>query len=57
MFFSFWWKYVFVINSAISDLVAQFACFKLSSNIVPENWLNSEVVIYLSWLRIVYQYL
>ena len=34
----------------MSGLVDKFACYNLSSDVVPGNLLNSEVVIYLSWL-------
>ena len=38
------------MKSAISFLVANFACFNLSSNIVLEHLLKLFLVVYLSWL-------
>ena len=46
LFFSFPSKYIFVIKSAITASVANFACLNLSSNILPEYLLRLLVVTY-----------
>ena len=43
-------KSVLFRKLAISPLLDKFACFNLAAKYSDVNWLNSEVVIYLSWL-------